>query len=60
MRSSIDALPADEKAALFRQEPQLKQEWDKQYGDRLVKLVFIGQNMKEAAIRKELDDCLDK
>ena len=55
----IDALPADEKAALFRQEPQLKQEWDEQYGDRLVKLVFIGQNMNETAIHKELNDCLD-
>ena len=30
-------------------------DWDNEYGDKLVKLVFIGQNLNEKAIRKELD-----
>ena len=30
-------------------------DWDEQYGDKLIKLVFIGQNLNEKAIRKELD-----
>ena len=30
-------------------------DWDEQYQDKLVKLVFIGQNLDEKAIRKELD-----
>lgn len=30
-------------------------DWDDEYQDRLVKLVFIGQNLDEKAIRKELD-----
>ena len=30
-------------------------DWDDQYEDRLIKLVFIGQNLDEKAIRKELD-----
>ena len=30
-------------------------DWDEEYGDRLIKLVFIGQNLNEKAIRKELD-----
>ena len=30
-------------------------DWDDEYQDRLVKLVFIGQNLNEKAIRKELD-----
>ena len=30
-------------------------DWDDEYGDRLIKLVFIGQNLNEKAIRKELD-----
>ena len=30
-------------------------DWDDEYGDKLVKLVFIGQNLNEKAIRKELD-----
>ena len=30
-------------------------DWDDKYEDRLIKLVFIGQNIDEKAIRKELD-----
>ena len=30
-------------------------DWDDTYQDRLIKLVFIGQNLNEKAIRKELD-----
>ncbi|MCR5505815.1 MAG: GTP-binding protein [Bacilli bacterium] len=30
-------------------------DWDETYKDRLIKLVFIGQNLDEEAIRKELD-----
>ena len=30
-------------------------DWDDEYGDKLIKLVFIGQNLNEKAIRKELD-----
>ena len=30
-------------------------DWDDEYGDKLIKLVFIGQNLDEKAIRKELD-----
>ena len=30
-------------------------DWDDEYQDRLIKIVFIGQNLDEKAIRKELD-----
>ena len=30
-------------------------DWDDEYEDRLIKIVFIGQNLNEKAIRKELD-----
>ena len=33
-------------------------DWDSQYGDRCIKLVFIGQKMNREAITKELDACL--
>ena len=32
--------------------------WDEQWGDREVKLVFIGAGMDESAINTALDDCL--
>ena len=38
--------------------PDRQPDWHEHYGDRKQMLVFIGQNMDEAAIRGLLDDCL--
>ena len=40
------------------QTPALRRDWDETYGDRMQKLVFIGQNLDQEAITKELDACL--
>lgn len=50
--------PADELAALMAREPGLARDWDDEYGDRMIKLVFIGRNLDKEAIIKELDNCL--
>ncbi|MEM8926723.1 MAG: GTP-binding protein [Bacteroidota bacterium] len=36
----------------------IEQSWDKTFGDRKIEIVFIGQNMNEAEIRAELEECL--
>ena len=36
----------------------LRRDWDDTYGDRMQKLVFIGQHMDEKALAKALDECL--
>lgn len=44
---------------LLEREPQLRADWDEQYGDRMQKLVFIGQNLDKKAITDALNDCLE-
>ena len=52
-------MPKNELAELMANEPALVRDWDPQYGDRMQKLVFIGQKMDKEAIIKALDDCLE-
>ena len=51
-------MPADELADMMHQDPNLARDWDPQYGDRMIKLVFIGQHMDKEAIAAELDSCI--
>ena len=51
-------MPREELLQLLEQNPGLLRDWDPEYGDRMQKLVFIGQNMDEEAIRQLLNDCL--
>ena len=52
------ALPEEQIIHVLQQEPGLLRDWDQKYGDRMQKLVFIGQHMDKEAIIRELDNCL--
>lgn len=51
-------MPKDELAKMMIAEPGLARDWDPVYGDRMQKLVFIGQKMDRDAITSALDECL--
>lgn len=45
---------------LMQREPGLLRDWDEEYGDRMQKLVFIGQKLDKDFIKQQLDQCLDE
>lgn len=53
-------MPAEQLQQYMAQNPGLQRDWDEQYGDRMQKLVFIGQNLDKEEIIRELDQCLDE
>lgn len=52
--------PEEELIQIMREEPGLLKDWDDKYGDRMVKIVFIGQHLDKETIIKQLDACLDQ
>lgn len=51
-------MPKEELMQLMADDAQLRADWDEQYGDRMQKLVFIGQHLDKKALTDALDNCL--
>ena len=52
------AMPKDQLSRLLETDEALRRDWDPAYGDRMQKIVFIGQNLDKAAIKEIMDSCL--
>lgn len=53
-------MPEDELIEMMRRDPGLAHDWDDEYGDRMQKIVFIGQHLDKEGITRLLDNCLDE
>ena len=51
--------PQEDLVQLMQEDPSFMRDWDPEYGDRMIKIVFIGQNMDRETLTRELDDCLE-
>ncbi len=55
----IASAPENEKNQILKENPEILKSWDNEVGDRIIKLVFIGQNLEKDEIKSELDKILD-
>lgn len=55
----IASAPEEERKELIKESPEIMKNWDNEVGDRIIKLVFIGQDLEKDEIKKELDQILD-
>ncbi len=51
--------PEEELMEVMRREPGLLRDWDDKYGDRMQKIVFIGQHLDKEQLVRDLDACLE-
>ena len=51
--------PEEDLIELMKQEPGLMRDWDEHYGDRMEKIVFIGQHLDREQLTRDLDACLE-
>jgi Putative GTPases (G3E family) len=51
-------MPREELRELMARDAKLRRDWDPEYGDRMNKIVFIGQHLDKEAIESLMDSCL--
>ncbi len=48
----------DELADMMERDRKLREDWTEEYGDRMQKIVFIGQHLDKKGIERMMDSCL--
>ena len=56
----VASFTEEDKQEVIKNYPDVMDEWDDTYGDRLNQIVFIGKGMDKAKIIEILDDCVEK
>lgn len=54
----ICTAPEEERKQIIADNPEIMNDWNEEYGDRMQKIVFIGQHLDREKIAQELDKCL--
>ncbi len=54
----VDSAPEDEQKQILAENPEVKDVWDPEVGDRMTKIVIIGRNMDQAELEAGMDACL--
>jgi G3E family GTPase len=54
----VDAMNDADKAIILEEEPEIRERWDKEHGDRMTELVFIGLELDRKEIEAYFDQCL--
>jgi len=56
----VDALVDEQKNEILANNPDMKENWDEEFGDRENQIVFIGKGYDQAEIKSALENCLDE
>ncbi|WP_423800898.1 GTP-binding protein [Neobacillus sp. SAB-20_R2A] len=54
----VASLPSEQQVQFLKENPELKDDWDEQFGDRKNELVLIGIDMDKKLVKTSLDRCL--
>jgi len=54
----VDSLPKAQQKEILENNPEVRELWDPQFGDRHTKLVFIGMDLDKEQITEDLERCL--
>ena len=52
------AMPSAQLEEMMRRDAKLRRDWDPEYGDRMQKIVFIGQDLDRKALKELMDNCI--